>query len=418
MKQNIRILALTLSAVLALGSTPAFAAEPGRDAPLVPMVREYDGRFVDLNNAWCADAAAACFSAKLMEGRQANRFDAASPLTQAQIIVICARLHNLLTGGDGVLPAPAEGEPWYQSAYRQLETLAQAQSDPWRANALMPWEQMEYYANTGCQRSTFSALILLVLDSVGAEFPVINDLNQATPDLKPDSELYSLYRWGIVNGMDAYGSFRSGESLNRGQAAAILARVVDPAQRLRFTLKPFDQCRDVLDLPKDTLLLTIDGRAYSAEDCAEALCQGLRQEVNRLITDGQFDPDRVLNHMENAMKLAAATEQLAQQEGITVSDDELTEAYGTVYAGYQGRTESASHALNHHHLLSSKLTKIYEARYGTQSDGVSPGAASKGREQLDHALQQLCAGMSVQQGAALQKFDVRAAAKRMQAGPL
>lgn len=185
MKQNLRMLALTLSAVLALGSAPAFAAESGKDAPLVPMVREYDGRFVDLNNAWCADAAAACFSAKLIEGRQAGRFDAASPLTQAQIVVICARLHSLLTGGDGVLPAAAEGEPWYQSAYDRLEALAQAQSEPWKANALMKRDQMEHYANADCQRSTFAALILLVLDSAEAELPVINDLNQATPDLKP-----------------------------------------------------------------------------------------------------------------------------------------------------------------------------------------------------------------------------------------
>lgn len=198
----------------------------------------------------------------------------------------------------------------------------------------------------------------------------------------------------------------------------MLARVVDPAQRLRFTLKPFDQCRDVLDLPKDTLLLTIDGKPYTAEDCADALCQGLRQEVNRLIADGQFDPDRVLDYAEKTMKLAVAAEQLAQQEGITVSEEELTAAYGTVYIGYHGRTEAASRALNRQMLLSSKLTQVYEARYGTQTDGFSPSAPSRGREQLDHALQQLCAGLIAQRSAALQGLDIQAAAKRLQDGPL
>lgn len=415
MKEKAKLLALTLAAALAVGSSPALAA-PTDPSTLVPLVREYDGRFTDMKGTWCADAVETCFAAKLMEGRQSNRFDAASPLTDAQIMVICARLHDLLTGGTGTLPAPSAGMPWYQPAYDRLVSLVYAQPSS-QTSMLTTLQQMAASPDTVCVRRTFSNLLLMVLDSAGVKLPVINDLTQATPDLLPNDLEYSLYRWGILNGTDAYGTYGAWDNLNRGQAAAILARVVDPAQRLHFTLKTFDQCQDVLALPQVTVLLTIDGRAYTAEDCAEALCQMLRRENNRLIVDGHQDLSRVLNDTENTMKLAAAVEALANQLGITVTDAEVTKQFGHTYDGYEGRSADHSQRLHRQTLLHNKLIQHYEEQYGTAIEGSSPGAPSVGESRLDGDLQKLCQAMTVVRSDAFQSFDVQAAATRLKNAP-
>lgn len=407
MNQKRRILALTLTAALAVGGVPALAAETG-ETTLVPMVRAYDGRFSDVKNAWCADAVETCFEAKLMEGRQANRFDLSSRLTQAQIIVICARLHEMLTGGT---PSPETSKtPWYQSAYDRLAELEGG------AQALPAREQMEKAANQDCPRRMFSDLLLLVLKSAAVELPVLNSQEQAAPDLTPEQEAYSLYRWGILNGTDRYGTYSADAPLTRGQAVAILARVVDPAQRLRFTLTRFDQCRDVLGLAEDTVLLTIDGTSYTAQDCSEALCQGLRREQNRLLVDNRQELSRVLDDAEKAVKQAVAVEKLAQQLGITVTDDQVTAAYGPAYDGYRGVAASVTLQQNREALLRSKLLKHYEDKYGTELSGMSPGAPSKGESWLEDDLERLCQGMTVERSDAFRTLDLKGAAARMQKG--
>ena len=93
------------------------------DTLLVPEQWTYDGRFRDMSGLRCADAVKTSFDTGLLEGRQADRFDAVSELTNAQILVISARLYDRLTGGSG-LAAPAVGEAWYQSALTLLSGLS------------------------------------------------------------------------------------------------------------------------------------------------------------------------------------------------------------------------------------------------------------------------------------------------------
>ena len=129
------------------------------DTLLVPEQWTYDGRFRDMSGLRCADAVKTSFDTGLLEGRQADRFDAVSELTNAQILVISARLYDRLTGGSG-LAAPA----------------------------------------------------------------------------------------------------------------------VDPAQRLKLSFQSFSQCRDILGVDPAAVLLMVDGADFTAEDCSEALYQGLRKQ--------------------------------------------------------------------------------------------------------------------------------------------
>ena len=172
------------------------------DTLLVPEQWTYDGRFRDMSGLRCADAVKTSFDTGLLEGRQADRFDAVSELTNAQILVISARLYDRLTGGSG-LAAPAVGEAWYQSALTLLSGLSTdtAQSAMSRS-VLQAWRYSEGtdYPQQPCTRSDFAALLLLVLDNANVTLPEINTLERDVPDLTAGSVVYELYLSGVLNG--------------------------------------------------------------------------------------------------------------------------------------------------------------------------------------------------------------------------
>ena len=75
-----------------------------------------------------------------------------------------------------------------------------------------------------------------------------------------------------------YYVFDGQHTVTRGQAAAMLARLVDPAQRLQLYFQSFSQFRDILGVDPAAVLLMVDGADFTAEDCSEALYQGLRKQ--------------------------------------------------------------------------------------------------------------------------------------------
>ena len=253
-----RVFALFLSLALLLCTLPA-SAEEG-DGWLVPKVREAPA-FTDMAGVWCADAVDTVCAAGLMQGRSDGSFGPSGQLTGAHIATICARLHDLLTGGDGALPEPAEGQEWYDPAYASLSQALDLLEDVPPDGAV--------------RRQTFAALLAETLQAADVALPAVNQIS-VVPDCK-DPAVLSLYNAGILTGSDQYGSFRGSEYLNRGQAAAILARLADPAQRVAFSPVPFDLCADVLGVDGDTVLLTVGGESVTAELFAYDLCDSLHR---------------------------------------------------------------------------------------------------------------------------------------------
>ena len=253
-----RVFALFLSLALLLCTLPA-SAEEG-DGWLVPKVREAPA-FTDMAGVWCADAVDTVCQAGLMQGRSDGSFGPSGQLTGAHIATICARLHDLLTGGDGALPEPAEGQEWYDPAYASLSQALDLLEDVPPDGAV--------------RRQTFAALLAETLQAADVALPAVNQIS-VVPDCK-DPAVLSLYNAGILTGSDQYGSFRGSEYLNRGQAAAILARLADPAQRVAFSPVPFDLCADVLGVDGDTVLLTVGGESVTAELFAYDLCDSLHR---------------------------------------------------------------------------------------------------------------------------------------------
>lgn len=82
-------------------------------------------------------------------------------------------------------------------------------------------------------RDSFAQRVAAVVD-----LPELNQIT-ALPDAY-GSEVRELYRAGVLTGSDEYGRFRPYSTLTRGEAAAILARVLKPELRRSFSLKSLE----------------------------------------------------------------------------------------------------------------------------------------------------------------------------------
>lgn len=250
-----RFAALTLALVLLLGAAPALAAEA--EGWLVPRTREYPA-FTDTRGTLWEDAAAVCCETGLMDGVKDSRFLPAAGLTHAQIIVISARLHRLLSGGtlDYFEPISLKGVDWWRpyDGYlrRQLPALT---ADP-------AYQTLGTDPTGTCTRRSFLHLLSAVLTGTGTALPERNDIS-AVPDCC-DPDLLAFYRWGVLGGKDVYGTLEGDSWLTRGAAASMLARLIDPGQRLSLDLKPLELCRELLGIDPETPLLTVDGQVITA----------------------------------------------------------------------------------------------------------------------------------------------------------
>ena len=99
-----QLIAAALAAALCLGAGPAFAMGEERS----PSVNTQPG-YTDVNeDDWFAPYVSICEEHGLMNGTGEGLFSPEAPLTQAEAMVLAARVHHILNGGDGVLPAAPE----------------------------------------------------------------------------------------------------------------------------------------------------------------------------------------------------------------------------------------------------------------------------------------------------------------------
>lgn len=345
MKKRLIPLLLTLCITLTLLPVSAAAAPPILIAPnpnaaptrlLVPQVKEAV-EFPDVTGTWCESYVDTVYRSGLMNGKTAETFDATSPLTHAQITVICARLYELLTGGDGIIE-PVPNTPWYQPSYDLLV----------EADILYPddrsWEGPHWFArnaNEPCEREFFVGLLGCVLDAAEVSLTEINEIPRI-PDISPnfkedvfydfDPYIYDFYRYGILNGADPYGGFHENASLTRGAAAAMLARLMDPSQRLKFEMPSFDICTDLLGVEHEAVLLIVDGMKITAEQMAYDLAYWL--------SDTYATPEHLLENAINGITKVVAEYRLGEELGLSMNEETLewAETFARKEAGQMGAT--------------------------------------------------------------------------------
>ena len=409
---NSRLTALILSAALTLSlALPAQAAEG--DGWLIHKVQDAPS-FTDTVGSWCQAEVETVYEAGLMEGQTAERFNPQGTLMPEHITAVCARLYSLLTGGDGTVSPAQEGEAWYQPYY---DSLAQALHYEGGADALA---QKFRPGKTPASRSMFVELLSLTLEAAKVDLPRINAVT-VLPD-SVDPAVLAFYNAGILAGTDPYGTFDGNGTLNRGQAAAMLARLVDPEKRQTFTLESLDICRDILGLDPYATALTIDGTAIRADVVAPTICSLLKTRYHQMVSGGADAGrlDTVLTETAAAMKEDLALERLAAEQGITVTEEDLEETYGPMVSGYQGLSEAAQRWENTHNLMKSRLSALYAQQYGSENWGSSPSgpAETPGSIRLDSDLAALESAMTVTFSDSLSSLDLSAAQTRLVQSPL
>ena len=229
---------------------------------------------------------------------------------------------------------------------------------------------MEQNPSAPCSRTVFVETLVSALDISGTVLPSINHVT-TVPDAF-DPVIMSFYNAGIVNGVDDYGSFNGNGTLNRGQAAAMLARIINPAQRLTFTFQSFDLCRDVLQMSPDTVLFSTAGKSYTVEQCAMDLIASNSSEGRYLPADPQ--------ELVNAELLAlchnyVAPEMLADSLGITITDSERATllASAQAKAGYKGLSADYWYWQGGISLYEEKLETYYGDKMGYDKFGQPEG---------------------------------------------
>jgi|GEM_PF-3128748 len=259
-----RLTALFLTLAMLAATIPAFAYNA---SSLVSQKRTYAGNFSDIKGIWCESAAKTCYEAGLMDGKSDGRFAPRDALSNAQIMAVAARFYSLLTK-DGATFTRGSGEEWYQPYADYLDSViagsASCTGDSCYYVGADALSEMESDPYAPCVRYNFVSLLYSLLPSAG--LTAVNSIT-ALPDTGDDGVL-AFYNAGILTGSDKYGTFNGYDTLNRGQAASMLARLVDPSQRVKFTPEVLSISNELLGLAPDTTVLTIDGVAISAETYA------------------------------------------------------------------------------------------------------------------------------------------------------
>ena len=201
--------ALLLAALLSLSLlTPAAAAARFSDVPA---------------SAWYASDVQDVQQYGILQGVGSNRFLPQGTLTYAQAITMAARADAYLH--HKTLPS-GSASPWYQPYvdYALDEGLIEEHDLPWSLDA-------------ACTRESMAQLFYAIVD--GDQLSIRNSVDNI-PDVPYEprtASIYQLYRFGILTGSDAYGTFHPDQSITRAEAAAILNRLLNPAKRKTFTLQ-------------------------------------------------------------------------------------------------------------------------------------------------------------------------------------
>lgn len=184
----------------------------------LPAARAAGTSFADVKeDDWFSSYVSVCVEAGLMNGTGEGNFSPAGVLTKAQAAAIAARLGERLSNRAIVRGTPLPGEtlPWYYWEFKYLEDYGINISDP----------------ESAATRQDFFDLLSVVTPA--SALSPINSIN-SLPDTE-DANVLRFYNAGILTGTDEYGTFSPDRGLSRSEAAAMLARVMQPGLRQSFT---------------------------------------------------------------------------------------------------------------------------------------------------------------------------------------
>ncbi len=198
------------------------------DLPLLdnafPHARSYSGMFSDVKpGAWYYNNVVFVYETNLMEGKSASRFDPDGTITVSETMKLAATVRAIGTGSSAKLKS---SQPWYRTYYDYLDRYTsvdlQSWQDPNRAVSRNEFAYLLYQA--------FPMYVWNEFDNTVPHFPDLYDPNTALP-VDYLSEISVLCNAGICTG-GSDGKFHPDRTITRAEAAAVVARMVDPSQRV------------------------------------------------------------------------------------------------------------------------------------------------------------------------------------------
>ena len=183
--------------------------------------------FADVKETdWFAEAVSEAVALGLVNGKGNNRFDPDGNITLAEAVKLAACMNQLKAGGAVTL---SNGNPWYETyaSYGKEHFLVSSGSG-------FSYDVVMSNPNQIINRAEFAWLFAHAV----TDLPEVNTIpDNAIPDVKDGtvlyySEIYTLYRAGIINGSDKSGSFLPASNIKRSEVAAIVVRMMEPDKRV------------------------------------------------------------------------------------------------------------------------------------------------------------------------------------------
>lgn len=168
---------------------------------------------------WFAPYVNLCVEHGLMKGTDKG-FEPYKTLTIGECTAIAARLREGLTGE--AIPV-MEDVPWYLPYAEYIRGVEPALTG------------LTAHAEDNSTRYEFLRLLNAALLGQEGMLGAINAVEMLPdPGFQEDEMVLGFYNAGILTGTDQYGTFAPDRTLTRAEAAAMVARVVEPELRLSF----------------------------------------------------------------------------------------------------------------------------------------------------------------------------------------
>lgn len=222
----------------------------------LPSALAAESGFQDVKEGdWFASPVAVCVENGLMKGTGGGNFSPGGVITVAEVAAIAARLGETLNGVPIVqgTPAPGESLPWYHWYVEYLKdygvTLTRPEEEATR---------LEFFT------------LLSAVTPAEALAP-INAIT-ALPDTD-NTGVLAFYNAGILTGTDPYGTFSPDKGLTRAEAAAMVARIVEPSLRQTFAPQTPPAQETTAGSLNDKVALVVNGQEMTAGELAAWLVQ-------------------------------------------------------------------------------------------------------------------------------------------------
>ena len=187
--------------------------------------------------AWYYPSVEKAVELGLMNGRGGGLYEPEGTVTFAETVKLAAVIRELCETGSVTLK---NGDPWYATYVDYADAMGiLTDGEAW---GMISAGEALRRANEPVTRSEFAWIFSRALPKEA--LAVVNDIPEGSiPDLYPDggevnvsperqNAVYALYRAGILNGSDAYGTFRPWAEIRRSEVAAIAVRMCVPGERV------------------------------------------------------------------------------------------------------------------------------------------------------------------------------------------